>query len=567
MISTDAATGMQLARMGRFADALPYLDRANRIAPTDVPLLHAVASLLLWARRAGEAAERYRVAAALLPEDISVLSGWARALLLAGDRSQAAALLGRALALDPDYASPGGWLDRLLQETGDADAACDLLQSLADLLPLHADLMGLLGKALLAAERLPEAQAAYQRYSVLRPLDPLPRVELGGLAVSRGDPASALEHFRAALEADPGYAAALWGYAQVKDWRLEPHLLASVERLAQSERDPRALAGLHDILARHHDRAGDFAAAVPHATRTNALMESIVPPRQRYEPGQHAAEIDATIRDNTPQLFQRLRDAGNPDRHPVFVIGLPRSGTTLLEQMLASHPRIVGVGEQSLATASLGRALAASGNRMGALTAQVVREAAAWHLHALENRVLRTARRDDADRIVDKLPDNYLLAGWLRIAFPDAAIIHCLRDPRDVALSCWLTQFADLPWSYRLDHIAHRIEQHRRLMRHWRDTIGDRLTEIRYEGLVADPETELRRALAALQLDWHPDVLAFADRKGFVASASRQQVREPIHARSVARWRNYTQALQPVLPRLDAVATQDALDASYSGTP
>jgi hypothetical protein len=249
------------------------------------------------------------------------------------------------------------------------------------------------------------------------------------------------------------------------------------------------------------------------------------------------------------------------------VIGLPRSGTTLLEQMLASHPRIIGVGEQYIAAASLKHALDAARGSHAMLSAHAVGDAAARHLLALEKRLLRLGIQRPADRIVDKLPDNYLLAGWLRIAFPNAAIIHCLRDPRDVALSCWLTQFSDVPWSYDLHHIAHRIEQHRRLLSHWRATIGDRLIEIRYERLVADPESELRRALAAIQLDWHPDVLAFADRRGFVASASRQQVREPIHARSVARWRNYEHALQPILSRLDPIAAQDALDADSASAP
>jgi hypothetical protein len=195
-----------------------------------------------------------------------------------------------------------------------------------------------------------------------------------------------------------------------------------------------------------------------------------------------------------------------------------------------------------------------------------VHAAAEWHLRMLEDRVQRLSIRHGGERIVDKLPDNYLLAGWLRVAFPNAAIIHCLRDPRDVALSCWLTQFARIQWSFRLEHIADRIEQHRRLMRHWHATIGDHLTEVRYERLIADPETELRRALSAIGVDWHPDVLNFADRKGFVGSASRHQVRESLHARSVERWRNYEEALRPILPRLHAIAAQDALEANPGAT-
>jgi hypothetical protein len=296
-------------------------------------------------------------------------------------------------------------------------------------------------------------------------------------------------------------------------------------------------------------------------------MAQLVPPQKRYDARQHETGIDNAIRDNNPDLFHRLRDAGSCEQRTVFVIGLPRSGTTLLEQMLASHPAIVGIGEQTIVSESLKRALAAGGGTFAMLTEHVVGEAAAWHLQELEKRLHRMSIQRAAVRIVDKLPDNYLLAGWLSLAFPEAAIIHCLRDPRDVALSCWMTQFSDFQWSHDLQHIAHRIEQHRRLMRHWRATIGAHLTEIRYERLVADPETELRRALMAIGMDWHPNVLGFADRKGFVTSASRQQVREPIHARSVARWRNYEHALQPILPRLNAIAARDAMDADSVATP
>ena len=326
------------------------------------------------------------------------------------------------------------------------------------------------------------------------------------------------------------------------------------------------MAILDDILARHYDRAGDFQAAAVHMAHLNALQAQITPPRLRYSPQLREDETDTAIREHAPSLFHRLRHAGNTDRRPVFIIGFPRSGTTLLEQMLASHPSIVGVGEQSFARASLGRALSEGGGTMELLNATSVGNAAQWHLQKLEER-LRRLSIHGGDRIVDKLPDNYMFAGWLSIAFPHAAIIHCLRDPRDVALSCWQTQFSEITWNFKLEHIAHRIEQHRRLMRHWRSTIGHRITQIRYEHLVADPETQIRRALAAIHLDWHPDVLDFSDRKGFVSSASQQQVREPLHARSVGRWRHYEVALQSILPRLNAIAAQDALDADFANEP
>jgi Flp pilus assembly protein TadD len=560
MNASDSVTGMQLAQSGRLAEALPHLERANRASPTDIPLLHAVASVLLSAGRIADAVERYRLSAALLPENVEVLSGLARALLLSGDSIQALPFLDRALTLDPQFADAGGLLGTLLWEADDADLACDVLQPLVSRHPMHASLVSQYGHALAAAERLQEAQVAYEHYLALRPGDPVVCVELGRLAASRGDAIAALEHYRAALAVDPHHAPALWGIAQSGDGRLDPPALALLQKLTLSERDAGHASVLHDVLARHHDRIGEFGSATVHTERMNALQAGLVPASKRYNHHQHELEVDVAIRSYSPALFRRLAHAGNAERRPVFIVGLPRSGTTLLERMLASHPAIIGVGEQSIARTSFQRALFASGGMIDMLAPGAIDAAASWHLRMLEDRVRRLAIQPSGERIVDKLPDNYLLAGWIRIAFPNAAIIHCLRDPRDVALSCWQTQFSKIRWAFELDHIAHRIEQHRRLMRHWRANIGDHLTEIRYERLVADPESELRRALAAIGLEWHPDMLDFATREGVVRSASQQQVRQPLHARSVGRWHHYEEALRPVLPRLDAIAAQDALE-------
>jgi tetratricopeptide (TPR) repeat protein len=441
------------------------------------------------------------------------------------------------------------------------------MRQLVERHPENAPLACQYAQALHTAEHLDDAQAAFERYRHLRPDDPLAWIELGRLAAGRGESARALEHFRAALAVAPDHPRAFAEIAQARRGPLDPDILARVHQLAKSVLETEDATVLNDILARHYDRAGDFHAAATHASRMNALQERLVAPQLRYSPQQHELEIDTAINAQTMQFFDRLRAAGCDDRRPVFVIGLPRSGTTLIERMLAAHPRIIGVGEQSFARQGLQRALAASSGMLQSLSPSAVHAAAEWHLRMLRDRVQRLSIQRHGERIVDKLPDNYLLAGWLRVAFPNAAIIHCLRDPRDVALSCWLTQFARIQWSFRLDHIAHRIEQHRRLMRHWRATIGEHLTEVRYEHLVANPETEVRRALSAIGVDWHPDVLGFAEHKGFVGSASRHQVREPLHARSVERWRNYEDALRPILPQLHAIAAQDALEAGTGTTP
>ena len=562
MNSSDATTGMQLAQMGRFADALPYLDRANRAAPTDLPLLHAVASLLQSAGRAADAVERYRHSATLLPENTEVLTGWARSLLLMDEHSQAVALLDRALTLDPQFADAGGLLDMLVSEVEDVDTTCGILKPLVTRHPECASLLLQYANSLTAAEYMHEAEEAYERLKILQPQDPLHHVELARLAINHGDSERALAHVQSALAIAPDDAPALWEKSQIEGGQLDAGSLIRLRELARSEQDPWRLSPLHDALARHYDRIGEYDAAAAHMARVNALQAQLVLPQKRYDPALRERETDVTIASLTPAVFHHLHDAGSADRRPLFIIGMPRSGTTLLQQMLASHPSIISVGEQTIASASFRRVLIAGGSStLEALPAPVVGDAASWHLHMLEDRIQRLSLRGDAERIIDKLPDNYMFAGWLSIAFPNAAIIHCLRDPRDVALSCWRTQFSKITWGLDLGHIVHRIEQHRRLMRHWRTTIRSRLTEIHYEHLVADPETELRRALAATGLDWHPDVLGFAERKGFVRTASQYQVREPLHERGIGHWRHYEEVLQPIMSRLNAIVAQDALDA------
>jgi len=560
MQSNDGDAGMQLARMGRFAEALPLLERANRDDPANVEWLHATASLLQMSGRPLDAAQRYQAAAERRPGDVAILVGWGRALLLAGEQDAAIDPLDRALALDPLVASREGML-RLLWSEDEKDTVATMLRSLAERHPGNPDLLCQLAQALRTAEHLDEAEAAWNRYVELRPLDPLGPVEAGRLAVSRGDGDAARRWFGRALEIAPDDPAALAETAHLERGVLDEALRSRLMAAVEHERDPASLALMHDALARHFDRSGDHASTQAHVQSMNTAQESAIAPNERYDAAQHAAEVAFAMRTYTREAIGRLGRGGLPDRRPVFVVGLPRSGTTLLERMLAAHPAIVGVGEQPFARHSLLRALAMGDGLPGSMAPGAIGAAAAWHLEQLRERLQRLGVVKPAERIVDKLPDNYLLAGWILIAFPNATIVHVLRDPRDVAWSCWSTQFAKINWSLRLDHIAHRIEQHRLLMRHWRANLGDALVEVRYERLAHEPEAQLRRVLAAMGMPWHPDVMDFAAQKGFVASASRHQVREGVNTRSIGRWRRHEAALAPILQRLERIVGQDAREA------
>ncbi len=559
--AADAAIGMRLAQAGRWHEALPHLERAQAARGDDASLLHTTASVLQLVGRPHDAVRIY-AAAVRLRDDVGVMVGWARASLLTGDEATATALLNRALTIDASIASSTGSL-RLLWDSEQRDTAARVLRSLVASHPDNTDLLCQYAQVLRAAEYLDEAAQAWQCYMQLRPDDPLGPVEAGRLAVGRGDRDGARALFDHALQIAPTDAGALAEAAHVQRAPLTETMIARIEAAIVRERHPEHLAQLHDALARHHERRGEYGEAAAQVARMNAARERGLPPSRRYDASRHAEEVACILRAYVPELFARLRETGSIDRRPVFVIGLPRSGTTLLERMLAAHPQVTGIGEQTFARQGLLQALAASqGGVPEALPPAAVAAATQWHLQQLTERARRQMTRGPGERIVDKLPDNYLLAGWLHIAFPRAVLIHSLRDPRDVAWSCWATDFAKLDWSLRLPDIAHRIQCHRLLMRHWRQTIPEQLVEVRYERLVAEPEAELRRLLQAIDLEWHPDVMAFTQQQGYVASASRHQVREGVHARSIGRWRHYADALAPILPQLEAIVAQDAREAT-----
>jgi len=226
---------------------------------------------------------------------------------------------------------------------------------------------------------------------------------------------------------------------------------------------------------------------------------------------------------------------------------MPRSGTTLVEQILASHPKVIGAGERWFGAQGLKRLPPELGLDADPLccfdrvTSAAIKKCADWHLEQL-----RKVDGGAALRVVDKMPYNAAILGWLAALFPHARFIHCRRDLRDVALSCWMTNFLKIRWANDFDHIAHRIACHLQIMDHWRHVLPTPIFEVDYERLIESQEGESRRLIAWLGLDWDPSCLEFHRTKRSVQTASVLQVRQPIYSRSAGRWRQY----EPYLERL-----------------
>jgi hypothetical protein len=269
-----------------------------------------------------------------------------------------------------------------------------------------------------------------------------------------------------------------------------------------------------------------------------------------YDEAETLASFDRIRAVFTADLVAAGPEVGVPSRLPVFVVGMPRSGTTLVEQILASHPQAFGAGElldlRRLAAALDGAQ--AFPELVAALPRERLRRLGAAYLDALQ------ARAPSAARIVDKMPANFQLIGLIAVALPEARIIHVRRDPVDTCLSCFSKLFSgQQPFAYDLAELGRYYRAYEALMAHWRQVLPPgMMLEVHYEDVVADVEGQARRLLAHCGMAWDDSCLAFHQTRRVVRTASAAQVRRPLYGSSVGRWHVYRDLARPLFDALEA---------------
>jgi Sulfotransferase family len=339
--------------------------------------------------------------------------------------------------------------------------------------------------------------------------------------------------------------------------------LAEIRRFAKGDRHLAAMKNLARDLARlgreeqiqlHFALGKAFADLTQHDRSFCHLLAGNTLKRQQinYDEATVLGEFDRIRAVFTRGLMQDKRGLGHPSSVPVFIIGMPRSGTTLVEQMLASHPKVFGAGELSDFRDAVVRL--AAREAVPQPYPETVSSMTGPKLFSLGADYLAHVRRmaPSADRITDKMPGNFLAAGLVHLALPNARIIHIRRDPIDTCFSCFSTLFAaDHPHAYDLGELGRYYRAYAALMEHWHDLFPvEVMIEVQYETLVTDFEGEARRIVAHCGLDWDDACLAFYRTQRPVQTASMLQVRQPIYQSSVGRWRPYQDMLGPLLEAL-----------------
>ena len=527
-----------LRQAGRLDEALAVARHAVAQAPT-LGSAHRECGLALAALGVrSPALECLRRAQQLNPRDPEAYQGLADVLRDLGELKEALALYRRALELDPSRAERYCSLGNALFEARKIDEALVQYHEALALRPDYA--AAHLGLALVCRQRQQprEAQAACQAALTRDPNFAEALALSGELAADDGQFATAQDRFRRALALKPGLVSALAGVtAHRRMTANDAEWLRQVKSLLERRLPVAEEISLRYALAKYFDDIGEFDQAFAEYHRANELCKRRGP---AYDANAVTRRIDAIIERFGSAPPPVSRTDGSDSELPILIIGMPRSGTSLVEQILASHPDVVGGGE--LVFWSSAYDAYHDAQALGDPTAVLISGFAADYLLRLRS------LSQDALRIVDKMPVNFLYAGLIHAALPRARIIHLRRHPIDTCLSIYFQNFFNLgSYANDLAALAHYYREYSRVSRLWRTRLPTSvLLEVPYEGLVSDPEIWTRRMLDFVGLPWNPRCLEFHRTERVVLTASRWQVRQEIHTSSTGRWRHYESHVSPL---------------------
>ena len=539
-----------LSSSGRINDAVQHLQSLLPHQPNNPDVLSSLADMLQRTHRHTEAETLYRRLLISLPTDIRGQNGLTEALLSQGRFQEAEMACRSALSLQPDSFQAHANLGTLLQVKGQLDGARRHLERAVSLAPENA----------------------------------VAHYKLAGIVLAMGDLLEAETHCRKAVELNPDFIEARSALASIHEhageydraWHIikplvesgcrSPHVLTAYANLSHRyDKMPEAIELLTEVveneqlasttraqicheLGNLYDRARDYHQAFLQHHKANRMKEN------RFDPASHADRISRTIATCSKDFLRTGLHAVNESELPVFIVGMPRSGTSLVEQILSSHPGVYGAGE--LPDIMQIASSVCTQIRTGTHYPECLRETMPALLDDIANHYLEKLRSMNAAavRITDKMPHNFLHLGLIQMLFPRARVIHIERNPMDTCVSIYFQEFSsDHAYAYDLGHLSLYYREYQRLMHHWEQVLGLSLLKIRYEDLVNDQENWSRRMIEFLDLEWDDRCLKFFENTRHVATPSYDQVRQPIYTVSVERWRRYERHLGPLISGLESV--------------
>ena len=530
--------GNALVELGQLEDAVYHYRRMLELRPDLAEAHNNLGNALLSLRRYEEAAASYRRALALRPNAPGAHANLGNALYALGRPQEALIHCRRALELEPESAEAEQLMGNALFDLGLLDEAAASYARALELKPDYTEAHIAAGKVLRQIGRIAEAEESCRRALKLSANSSEALVLLGEIQADRGRFDHAEQLFRQSIAIAPDQPEAWAGLARYRKMQPDPAWLAVVQRLLGKSLGVGQEINLRYALGKYFDDVQEFDNAFSSYRRANELKKRSA---SKYDGTRLARRVDQIIALYDAAWLRTVRAQGNESRRPVFIVGMPRSGTTLTEQILASHPDAFGCGELRFwhsACVEHESATLRGAEGRGAIAASAEKYLS-----------LLASFSTDASRVIDKMPANFMNLGLIQAAFPQARILHMLRNPLDTGLSIYFQIFSNTHlYANDLEDIAHYFTQYSRLMMHWRSTLPKgTILEVPYEKLVADPEPWIRKIVQFVGLPWDPRCLDFHETERMVITASNWQVRQRISTGATERWRNYERYLGPLL--------------------
>ena len=531
-----------LRELGRLEDALLDYRRAAELAPARADILNNLGGCLKELNLHGDALACYDRLLALVPQHAEAHSNRGLVLQSLGRFEEALASADRAISLQARFTD--AWRERAaaLMALGRLNDARESVTTALGIDSEHASSHATHGLVLLEMGKSADAARSFGLALALKADHVEARLGLAKLAAEEGRFAEAETLFSAVLEAEPGNVGSLCGLSGLRKFKPGDPLFALIaDRLRDGRLTPEQREKLHHAYAKMCNDAGRYDDAMAHFAQSKLCLPS------RFDLAHHRDSLHAMMRLFTPGFFAARQGFGAGDTRPVFIIGMPRSGTTLTEQILAAHPAAQGFGElQDMA--ELSKALGGGvqnpegfGAALAGLDGETSRRLAERYLAAFAD------ARPGVLRVVDKRPHNYELLGLIALLFPNAHIIHCRRNAMDTCLSIYMQDF-NVHHGYNRDlaTLGHYYRAYEELMAHWREVLPLTIHDCVYEDTVDDLETSVRALLGFVGLPWDPACLAYHAQGRQVRTPSQWQVRQPVYRSSLARWKAYEPFLGPL---------------------
>jgi tetratricopeptide (TPR) repeat protein len=506
--------GLLLHQNGRSADGLALLEQSVRAQPNSPDFLNNLGTVLRDLGKVAAGVELFR----------------------------------KAVALRPDHLAARDNLGSAQKQLGQFEAAEDTFRGTIGRNPFHIRARLGLAETLQETARLDEALAVFREALAIRPKDADLLQGLGVGLMEKGDLDEAADCFRRALATDSSMATAWMMLSQVKRQQERDIELAGMEtQHAKAPADSLARMQLAFGLGKANDDLKAYDRAFDYFQEGNAIRRKGID----YDPVRTRAEFEAMKATFDAAFFDKHKPSEIADDTPIFVVGMPRSGTTLVEQIIASHPQVYGAGELSILKAAVGQQfrLDMKGGFPAGIAGMPVKafaEAGQAYLDMLHQRY------PGYRRVTDKMPGNFLLIGFIHLMLPRAKIVHCARDAAATCLSIYKVHFRGDShlYGYDLGELADFHNLYTDMMAHWRAVLPGVVHDVRYEDFVADQEGQTRALISHLGLPWDDAALSFHQTDRPVRTASAAQVRQPMYHGSVDLWRRYGDRLKPLLDRL-----------------